>query len=223
VPVQEFDRRLTDDEKREVARRLERLRSMVRFSLLKAFGASVIVCGALAALTLLVSDAPRALIVGFWAVLAALFTLWIGVPGRSGLRRQATALEAVLQHDRAQVFRAQSTRVVEFEEIEDEGACYAFDVGGGRVLFVQGQEFYADDDFPNSDFSLATVLGPGNAIVDEIFTKSGAKLEPERCIARDVKNRLTIPDHLDIIDADLATIETSLAPAEGTPRRHRGV
>jgi hypothetical protein len=74
-----------------------------------------------------------------------------------------------------------------------------------------GQEFYADDNFPNSDFSLATVLGPGNAIVDEIFTKNGAKLEPERRIARDVKDRLTIPDHLEVINADLASIETFLA------------
>jgi len=54
------------------------------------------------------------------------------------------------------------------------------------------------------------VLGPGNAIVDEIFTKNGAKLEPERRIGRDVKDRLTIPDHLEIIDADLATVETFL-------------
>jgi hypothetical protein len=222
VPVQEFDRRLTDDEKREVARRLERLRSMVRFSLLKAFAASVLVCGALAILTLLASDAPRPLIIFFWAVLAALFTLWIGVPGRAGRRRQAATLEAALRHDRGRVFRVQSSRLVEFEELEDEGACYAFDIGEGRILFVQGQEFYADETFPNSDFSLVTVLGPGTTVVDEIFTKSGAKLEPERRIARDVKERLTIPDHLEVIDADLATIEASLPPAENTVTRASG-
>jgi hypothetical protein len=220
VPVQEFERTLTDAEKRELEARIERLQSMVRLRLPKATVASVIVCGALAALTLLVSDASRGVILAFWLALAVLFSLWIGLPGRTGPRRQAALLEAALRHDRARVFRVQSTRVVEFEEIEDEGACFAFDIGDGlpaeasaktgRVLFVQGQEFYADDDFPNSDFSLATVLGPGNAIVDEIFTKSGEKLEPERRIARDVKNRLTIPDHLEVIDADLASVETFL-------------
>ena len=211
MPVQEFERRLTDDEKRELGTRLDRLQSMIRVGLPKAAAASVIVCGALAVLTLLVSDAPRALIVGFWLALAVLFTLWVGLPARAGPRRQHAVLSAALQHDRAQVFRVQSNRVVEFEEIEDEGACYAFDVGEGRALFVQGQEFYADDEFPNSDFSLVTVLGPGNMVTDEIFTKSGAKLEPERRIARDVKDRLTIPDHLEVIDADLATIESSLS------------
>lgn len=94
----------------------------------------------------------------------------------------------------------------------------AFDVGEGRVLFVLGQEFYADDNFPNSDFSLATVLGPGNAIVDEIFTKSGVKLEPERRIARDVKDRLTISDHLEAIDADLGASKRSSGGAR-EPRK----
>lgn len=204
---------LMEAEKRELEARIRRLQSIVRLGLPKAAAASMIVCGTLAALTLFVSDAPRAVIVGFWVALAVLFTLWIGLPGRTGLRRQAIALEAALQHDRARVFRVQSTGVVEFEEIEDEGACYAFAIGDGRVLFVLGQEFYAGDDFPNSDFSLATVLGPGNAIVDEIFTKTGATLEPERRIARDVKDRLTIPDHLEVIEADLTTIESALPPA----------
>jgi len=218
MTVQEFERALTDAEKRELEARIERLQSMVRLRLPKATVASVIVCGALAALTLLVSDASRGVILAFWLALAVLFSLWIGLPGRTGPRRQAALLEAALRHDRARVFRVQSTRVVEFEEIEDEGACYAFDIGEGRILFVQGQEFYPDDDFPNSDFSLATVLGPGNAVVDEIFTKSGAKLDPERRIARDVKDRLTIPDHLEVIDADLGTIEAVLPAREDTAR-----
>ena len=229
MPVQEFERALTDAEKRELEARIERLQSMVRLRLPKATVASVIVCGALAALTLLLSDASRGVILAFWLALAVLFSLWIGLPGRTGPRRQAALLEAALRHNRARVFRVQSTRVVEFEEIEDEGACFAFDVGdgspaeasakAGRALFVLGQEFYADDDFPNSDFSLATVLGPGNAIVDGIFTKNGAKLEPERRIARAVKDRLTIPDHLEVIEADLATVETFLTPRPPAPHQ----
>jgi hypothetical protein len=227
--VQEFERALTDAEKRELEARIERLQTMVRFRLPKATVASVIVCGALAALTLLVSDASRGVILAFWLGLAVLFSLWVGLPGRTGPRRQAALLEAALRHNRARVFRVQSTRVVEFEEIEDEGACYAFDVGegspaeasakAGRVVFVLGQEFYADETFPNNNFSLVTVLGPGNAVVDEIFTKNGTKLEPERRIARDVKDRLTIPDHLEVIDADLATVETFLKRRPPAPHQ----
>jgi hypothetical protein len=210
VPLQQLERALTDAEKLELQTRLDRLQSMIRVGPLKTAAASVAVCGILAILTLVFSEAPRLVIVGFWLVLAILFTVWIGVPGRADVRRQQALLTAALQDDRGRVFRVQSNRVVEFEEIEDEGACFAFDIGDGRVLFVLGQEFYADDEFPNTDFSLVTVLGPGNVITDEIFTKSGTKLEPERRIARDVKERLTIPDHLDIVDADLAAIESAL-------------
>ena len=222
MPVQELERTLTETEKRELEARIRRLQSIVRFSLPKAATASIIVCGALAALTLVVSDAPRAVIVGFWVALAVLFTLWIGLPGRTGPRRQAMALEAALRYNRARVFRVQSTRVVEFDEIEDEGACYAFDISdglpagalakAGRVIFVQGQEFYADADFPNSDFSLVDVLGPGDVIVDALITKDGARLEPERHIKREVKDRLIIPDHLEMIETDLARLESALKP-----------
>jgi hypothetical protein len=210
MPVREFERALTDPEKRELQTRLDRLQSMIRAGPLKAGAASVAVCAVLAVLTLVFSDAPRVVIVGFWLVLAILFTVWIGVPGRADIRRQHALLTAALQHDRGRVFRVQSHRVVEFEEIEDEGACFAFNIDEGRVLFVLGQEFYADDEFPNTDFSLVTVLGPGNVITDEILTKSGTKLEPERRIARDVKDRLTIPDHLEIVEAELAAIESTL-------------
>ena len=212
MPVWQFERALTDLEKRELHTRLDRLQSMIRVGPLKAAAASVAVCGVLAVLTLVFSDAPRLLIVGFWLALAILFTVWIGVPGRTDIRRQHSLLTAALQHDRGRVFHVQSGRVVEFEEIEDEGACFAFDIGEGRILFVQGQEFYPDDEFPNSDFSLVTVLGPGNAVADEIFTKSGAKLDPERRITKEVKDRVTIPDHLETIEADLATIESALPP-----------
>jgi hypothetical protein len=80
------------------------------------------------------------------------------------------------------------------------------------VIFVQGQEFYADDDFPNTDFLIVDVLGPGKVVVDTLITRDGAKLEPERRIGREVKDRLTIPEHLEVIEADLAHLESVLRP-----------
>jgi hypothetical protein len=213
MPIEHFERDLTDAERTELGARVERLDRMTRFSLLKAGAASLIVCGILATLTLLASDAPRPLIVGFWLGMTLLFAVWIGTQGRAGFRRQRTALAGAIRHNRARVVRIQSSRVVEFEEIEDEGACYAFDVGDRRIVFLQGQEFYPDAEFPNRDFSLVAVLGPGNSVVDEIFVKTGAVLQPERRIGRDVKNRLTIPDHLEVMEGDLKTIEAALTSA----------
>jgi hypothetical protein len=77
-----------------------------------------------------------------------------------------------------------SERVVEFEEEEDEGACYAFaQDGGASTIFVIGQEFYDDDDFPNSDFAIVEILGGSGRPVDVLVTKRGRKLTPERVVA----------------------------------------
>jgi hypothetical protein len=81
----------------------------------------------LAILTLLASDAPRTLIVGCWSALCLLFTRWIGLPARKLMRNQTRTLEEAICANHAREIRLQSTRVVEFEEEEDEGACYAFD------------------------------------------------------------------------------------------------
>jgi hypothetical protein len=213
MPIERFERELTSAEKADLDARGERLDAMSRRSLLKAAAASLIVCAVLAILTLIVSDAPRTVIVGFWIGLSLLFTAWVGVPGRAGFRRQQIALAAAIRHNRVRGLRVQSRRVVQFEEIEDEGACYAFDIGDRRVLFVQGQEFYPDKSFPNTDFSLVDVLGSDNRVVDAIFAKTGTKLEPERRIEREVKNRLRMPDHLEVVEGELETIESALPRA----------
>ena len=71
---------------------------------------------------------------------------------------QIPALENALRTNRARAIRVQSERVVEFEEQEDEGACYAFEHDAASVVFIVDQEFYEDDDFPNSDFSMIEIL-----------------------------------------------------------------
>jgi hypothetical protein len=222
MPVEHLERALTEVERRELTSRFRRLESMARRSLLKAGIVSFVLCGVLGVFTVLASDAPVLVIAGFWTAMAFLFTFWTGLPGRAHGHRQSAAIAAGLAQNEGRGVRIRSTRVVEFEEIEDEGACYAFDISdglptgasakAGRVIFVQGQEFYADDDFPNTDFSIVDVLGPGKVVVDTLITRDGARLEPERRIGREVKDRLTIPEHLEVIEADLAHLESVLRP-----------
>ena len=184
-----------------------------RVALLKSALASVAVCGVLAALTLLASDAPRPVILGFWAAIAALLSVWIGLAERRRLRQKAASLAAGLHADRVRGIRIQSPRVVEFEEIEDEGACFAFEVGPNRVVFIHGQQFYATDAFPNSDFSIIEVLDPNGAVVDELFSAKGSHLAPIRMIDRQTKARLELPGHLEVASVSLDHLEDQLPPA----------
>lgn len=208
-----FERPLTHDEQLHLRTRLANARGESRRAVLKAGGASAAVCGPLGAATLLLSDAPRQVVLLFWFSLWLLFTLWIGLPWRKLMRDQIPVLEDGLRTSRVRVIRLQSSRVVEFAEEEDEGACYAFEHDGDSSVFVVGQEFYEDDDFPNTDFSMVEILGAAGGPIDVLLKKDGRKLPPERVIAASVKNGLELPQHLDVLPVALDRLERTLRPA----------
>ena len=204
------ERSLTSAERRHLESRLTGARREHARALVKAGGASGVVCGALAVATLLASDAPWLVIVGFWTVLWLLFTLWIGLPGRQLMRGQVAMFEEALRTGRAREVRVEASRVVEFEEEEDEGACYAFEHEPGGSLFNVGQEFYEDDDFPNSDYTMNEILGERGQAIDVELLNRGAKLVPVRIVPAATKRRLALPEHLTAVAASVDEIETVL-------------
>ena len=207
------ERPLSTDERAHLEARLANARRESAGALVKTGAAAGLVCAALALLTILASDAPRLVIVGFWVALWLVLTLWIGLPGRRLMRQQIPILEDGLRTNRTRVIRVRSSRVVEFEEEEDEGACYAFDVDGSSTLFIVGQEFYEDDDFPNSDFSMVEVLGGSGRPIDVLTQKHGRKIQPERVVPAAIKNELQLPEHLEVVAAPVDAIETGLPRA----------
>jgi hypothetical protein len=208
--LETIERPLTSDEYFQLQTRLQTARAESGTALLKSGAASAAVCGVLMVLTLLASDAPVIVVVGFWVVMMAVFTVWIGMPGRRLMLEQVQILQDALHGNRARERRLQSDRVVEFEEVEDEGACYAFDHDGVSSIFVIGQEFYEGDDFPNSDFSMIELLGASGTPIDVLLTKRGRKLTPERVIPSAIKDGIEWPEHLSIVPAPLDRIESAL-------------
>ena len=208
--ITQTERPLTDVEREKLSARLANARVQASLALVKMGAASVAVCGVLMVATLLASTAPPSVIVVFWLVLAALFTIWIGMPQRRLMLSQIAPLEGALGTNRARVRRVQSERVVEFEEEEDEGACYGFERDAASVVFIVGQEFYEDDDFPNSDFSMIEILGSSGTPVDIWLEKNGRKLTPERIVPAKVKWTLELPEHLAVVDVPLDRVEELL-------------
>lgn len=207
------ERQLSAAERQHLTARLDGARAESRRAMLTTAAASAAVCGPLMLLTLWLSDAPAAVVVGFWSAITLVFTLWIGLPWRRLMRGQIPILQDALDANRARDTTVRSERVVEFEEEEDEGACYAFDRDGTSAIFVIGQEFYDDDDFPNSDFSMTELLGRTGRPVDWLLTKRGRKLTPERVVPARIKNGLELPEHLEIVPAPLERIESALRRA----------
>lgn len=91
----------------------------------------------------------------------------------------------VLQDGRVTVRRVRATAVVEIEAVEDEGTGYVFDVGGGRVLFIKGPDFYPwdeDEPWPNTEFEIIRAATDGRIMGMHCH---GTALPPLRVVPRD--------------------------------------
>jgi hypothetical protein len=150
-----------------------------------------------------------------WGVLG-MFCLWLVIglwsmsSARKHLSKQIARLEEALSRNRAAVTRIASEQMVEFEEIEDEGACYAFQVAENKITFVSGQEYYPSAKFPNSDFDIVDISASDGFPVEGGIEKRGKKLAPLRRIIAKAKETLTVPDDLSVIDGKLEDLEELL-------------
>lgn len=210
------ERPLTEEERHLLSLRLDRVGAESRKALRKTGAASTVVCGVLAVITLLTSDAPQLIVLAFWGTLAVAFGLWLGMPWRRLVRDQVRLLAEGFQTNRAREIQIRSPRVVKFEEADDEGPCYAFEYDAGESLFVVGHEFYEDEAFPNSDFSILQILGKSGNAIDQIVLKRGDKLRPERVVPASAKNQMDLPEHLTVVGAPLDLIEAAVTRPSST-------
>lgn len=121
-------------------------------------------------------------------------------------------MESALRRDEAENFDIVAEAYAEFEEVEDEGACYAFDLGDGRMVFLAGQQFYPSARFPSLDFSVVYPLDEDGRSADMWLEKRGRATEPDRVIPAAVKWELAdrIPEPLKVVWGSLVTVEEDL-------------
>lgn len=177
-----------------------------------------IVAGATAVLwlwTLLASAAPWLLVTGFWLVLGWVLYVWVRRDMRketAHLLAMTSSMESALRRDEAESFDILAEAYAEFEEVEDEGACYAFDLGDGRLVFLAGQEFYPSARFPSLDFSIVYPLDEDGGSADMWIEKRGWATEPDRVVPAALKWELAerLPESLEVVSGDLGTLESSL-------------
>lgn len=205
-------RRLSAAEKRLLSAKARQLRtrSAGPRRILLLSGA---VIGLLWLLTLLASDAAWWAITVFWVVVGSAFAFWMWRDAQGDavhIRAMAQQLQSAMRRDEAEVFDFTSRAYAEFEEVEDEGACYAFDLGEDVVAFVVGQQFYGAARFPSLDFSLVYPLDESGHSVDMLIEKRGPTATPVRIIPGTVKSKLEMPEHLGVVRAGLERIEDAL-------------
>jgi len=128
--------------------------------------------------------------------------------GKAGLEIYAEAL----RRNKALETRIQSDEMVELEEDEDEGACYAFQLSGKQILFVSGRTSAPRRDFPTAIFHWFTSMGKTKFLVETFIEKHGKKLRPKRKISAELRSKMKVPNHLQVIEGKLDDLEELLAP-----------
>lgn len=208
-------RPLTQDERarlRDHARELVAYRRTARRGTWYALAAVVL---ALWIITLLASDAPAVWVTLAWLAIGAMLAVWMGrdLKNQTAHVRTVTAsIESALERGEAASYDIVARAYAEFEEFEDEGACWAFDLGDGRIVFVIGQAYYREDRFPSHDFSIVAPLDESGRPAHEWIEKRGEAVPPARVIPADVKWELAdaIPEHLGVVRAELERLEEVL-------------
>jgi hypothetical protein len=97
-------------------------------------------------------------------------------------------MDDILEKDIARVIHCNSTKMIEFEEIEDEGAEYLFQVEENKIFHIKGQEFYETALFPSNNFELTSIMGKeGDSPTDFYIRCIGHKISPMMVITADIK------------------------------------
>jgi hypothetical protein len=203
-------RPLTDAERRLIRARVQRLTKSARRAPAASLWISAAGVFVLWLLTLVASDAPWPVVTALWLLVGGAIAAWVW----RDLRRDAAMtgdyaaeLRRALERNAADVYDITATRFVEFEEFEDEGASYAFELADGRIVFISGQEFYPGAKYPSLDFSLVYVLGAAGTAVEMVIDKRGARAAPVRTIPAATKHKVTMPEHLEVRRGRLDEIE----------------
>ena len=139
--------------------------------------------------------------------------LWVRGDARKDARQQEawrSCLESALRRNEADVYDIRAGAFAEIEEIEDEGACYAFEVDAGRLVFITGQQFYEGARFPSLDFSLVYLLDEAGQPVDMVIDKRGPRATAARKVPAAIKQKLDVPDHLEVRVGHLDNLENVL-------------
>lgn len=174
-----------------------------------------VVGGGLWLLTLLATDVSWPVVTVFWLVLGGLIYLWV----LRDLRKEAAhlptmvaAMEGALRRDEAESFDVAARAYAELEEVEDEGAFWAFDLGDDRIVVLAGQQFYPSARFPSLDFSVVYPLDEDGGYADMWLQKRGPAVPPARVLPAALKRELAgrLPEPLEVLEGPLAELEELL-------------
>ena len=212
--LRRYVRELTSQERKQLASRITRMRAREG---VEEFWPKALRNG-LTALVVSAVIAPLAWWIWNWIVAVVLAVLPPGIyllslpeekrrhkMFREGAKGSIARATVCLESGSIEVTRCQPLAYVEFEEYEDEGEHYVFDVGEGTLLFLGGQDWYPTKQFPSTDFEISESH-------EELHENLGGKMEPVRTVpAAEAQEVLRGHGTMFTFEGRLETVEQDLA------------
>ena len=206
-------RRLNDKEVRYLRNQrsvqVRRRRSLWRRSL----SGYIVIFGGLALLTYWAEIKNPKIIFSLWGILGAAISIPSFIDEWRRLSRCISDFDHALAQGICEELVINSVRMWEFEEDDDEGACYAFELATGGVIIVCGQDFYPGARFPNTDFSIIEIRDRKQNVLEMIVEKRGKKMIPERRVSAQEKKSIAIPEHGTLFPGSLEAVYGTLKNA----------
>ena len=156
------------------------------------------------------SDMPWLFPTIFWLAIGSLIMLLVACDIRRDATERILAFESAIEADVADDIRITSSDVLEFEELGDLGAYWAFQVEPETIVFVCGQAFYRSARFPNTDFSIVQIDDANGQLVELRIRKRGDRLGPKDVIPSSEWQTWRWPEHLEVLDGRLDEMRTLL-------------
>ena len=141
--------------------------------------------------------------IGAFLVLGLFTSLSVIIPERRRRSSRVRSYDDAIARGTCDERRIVVRRFWDFKEQEDEGACYAFEMQSGGVVFVTGQEYYPEARFPNSDFSLIEFRDRDGELIDSLVEKRGSKISPERVFDGKEREVTRNIEHSDFFEGSL--------------------
>lgn len=126
---------------------------------------------------------------GIYGLILIGIGIWVELEDRHRNRGRQRLIDGVLTHGKVRETAIKASRLWLYEEIEDEGHIYLFELEGGLVAILCGQEFYESSRFPNDDFRINEILAGDGRVVEVLIEKRGGKLAPERRVSGDAHRK----------------------------------
>jgi hypothetical protein len=204
--VEAYTRLLTPQEKRMVRAGIALCNQQMRRGKRVAFVPLLAIPIALAFLW--VGQNMNAMVaIGCGAVYLPIFA-WATRDARRDSLQRRKRWQAILDDNRVDVLRCVAGEVVEWEEKEDEGKTYFFQIEEDKILVLTGQEYYPTRRFPNDDFEL--VISEGERPVFGYTRCLGNKLNPQFVLPASSKREWYQPQDREIFEGRVSDLESIL-------------